>query len=259
MSDPTGRFLWYELHTTDPGGGIGFYGDAIGWDTQEWEGGEQPYTMFTAGEQPVAGVMELTKEAREQGAPPHWLAYIGTRNVDAACARAEELGGRRLWGPLDVPGIGRMAGLADPQGATFAVYAPANPPGDEEAPSEGRFSWHELATSDRDAAWSFYSELFGWEKTEAFDMGEGNLYQMYGRPGGIPLGGIFNKPPEMPASFWLFYTMVEDVNAVTDAVRGGGGKLLNGPMEVPGGDLVAQCMDSHGAAFALHQRAGEAE
>ena len=68
------------------------------------------------------------------------------------------------------------------------------------------------------------------------DMGEGGMYQMYGR-GAHPLGGMFNRPPEMPWSSWLFYITVSDVNAAVDKVKALGGQILNGPMEAPGGDV----------------------
>lgn len=253
MSDIRGRFLWYELLTTDPAAAIEFYKDVAGWGTREWEGGENPYTMWTVEGTPIGGAMELPAEAVAGGAPPHWLAYIGTPDVDATLERARELGAKALWGPMDIPEVGRMAGIMDPQGAVFAVYTPADaaPEGAEAPPSPGRFSWHELATEDRVAAWAFYSELFGWQETDALDMGEGNMYQMYGR-GGPPLGGMFDRPPEMSVSAWTLYVRVPDVAAAVETVKRGGGQVLNGPMEVPGGDLIAQCMDPQGAAFAVH-------
>ena len=83
-------------------------------------------------------------------------------------------------------------------------------------------------------------------------MGGGNIYHMYGRPGGPTLGGMYTRSPEMPVSAWLLYATVPDIDAAVEAVKAGGGQLLNGPMEVPGGDRVAQCTDPQGAAFALH-------
>ena len=253
MSDYRGRFLWYELLTTDPDAAIAFYGDVVGWGTEPFGAGAPPYTMWMSAAGPVGGVMKLPAEAA--GAPPHWMAYIGTPDLDATVARARELGGNVIWGPMDIPEVGRVAGLTDPQGAMFAVYTPANEPPPASANTHGSFSWHELATSDWEAAWAFYSELFGWEKTDAMDMGEGNMYQMYGRTGGAPLGGMFNRPPEMPVSAWLLYAMVPDTGAAADIVSASGGQVLNGPMEVPGGDMIAQCMDPQGAAFAVHSTA----
>lgn len=148
--------------------------------------------------------------------------------------------------------MGRFGVFADPQGAALAAFtlieaAPGGPP------KLGDFSWHELATSDPAAAFSFYQRLFGWEKTDAVDMGEMGVYQMYTRKGGdFPLGGIFAKPAEMPVSAWLYYARVKDAHKSVEEVKKLGGQLLNGPMEVPGGDFVAQCLDPQGAAFALH-------
>lgn len=259
MSDVRGRFMWYELMTSDPAAAIDFYRDVVGWGTQEWEGGENPYTMWTAGDAPIGGVMELPPEAVAAGAPPHWVAYIGTPDVDATLARARDLGANVLWGPLDVPEVGRMAGLADPQGAVFAIYTPANesPEEGDAPPSPGHFSWHELAADDWEAAWAFYSDLFGWQKTDAMDMGEGNMYQMYGLGGPRPLGGMFDRPPEVPVACWTLYAMVPDVDAAVEATKARSGRVLNGPMEVPGGDFIAQCMDPQGAAFAVHATASD--
>ncbi len=252
-ADYRGRFVWYDLMTTDPDAAEGFYKQVVGWGTAPWEGGEMPYTMWMNGETAVGGLMQLPAEAAAAGAPPHWLAYIATPDVDATCVLAREFGGTVIKEAIDIPEVGRFAVLADPQGAVFAAYSPASEaPGHGGPPQIGEFSWHELATTDHEAAYAFYRELFGWEKTDSMDMGDMGIYQMYGRQG-IPLGGMFNKPAEMPGpSAWLYYAKVDDVHAAAERVRERGGQILNGPMEVPGGDHVVQCMDPQGAVFALH-------
>jgi predicted enzyme related to lactoylglutathione lyase len=119
----------------------------------------------------------------------------------------------------------------------------------------GEVSWHELATTNHEEAFEFYTTLFGWQKTDAMDMGEMGTYQMYGPESdeAVTYGGIFNKPPDMPAPpHWLYYIRVDDIHAAVDRVKENGGQVLNGPMEVPGGDQIAQCLDPQGAAFALH-------
>ncbi|MDH3732730.1 MAG: VOC family protein [Gemmatimonadota bacterium] len=257
MSDHRGRFLWYELMTTDVEAAKSFYSAVTGWSTTPWETGDQPYTMWMTGEAPVGGLMELQAEAAEAGAPPHWLAYIGTHDLDATVERALELAAQILVPTMDVPEVGRMTILADPQGAGFAAFEPANEQPPEVPPENGNMSWHDLVTSDREAAWAFYSDLFGWETTEEMDMGEMGIYQMYSRPGGAPLGGIFNRPPEASASAWLLYAKVPDAAAAVEAVRAGGGQVLNGPREVPGGDQIATCVDPQGATFAVHAAAGD--
>jgi hypothetical protein len=241
-----------DLMTSDSRAAEDFYTQVADWGTDVWEGGAMPYTMFTAAERPIGGVMELPEEARTQGAPNHWLAYVAVPDVEKTVARATQLGGQVLKEPTAIPTVGKFAVLADPQSAVFAVFtAEGDVPGHDGPPAQGEFSWHELATTNYEAAFEFYSDLFGWQKAEAMDMGDAGTYQMYGR-GEFPLGGMFNKPAELPFSAWLHYIRVADVNQAAEHVQRLGGQVLNGPMEVPGGDTIAQCVDPQGAAFALH-------
>lgn len=260
MSSPFhGRFVWYDLITTDQPAAKSFYNQLVGWGTRPWEGGEMPYTMWIAGDEPIGGIMDLPKEASDAGAPPHWLAYVAVADVEAACERATELGGAVLHQPTEIKRVGCFAILQDPQGAAFAVYTSENlstdPP---EPPGLGQFSWHELATSDLESGSEFYAALFGWETQEDMDMGDGWMYRIYGQPGSFPLGGMFTKPAEMPGPpMWLYYISVPSVADAVERIRQLGGQVLNGPMDVPGGDTIAQCVDPQGAVFALHSKAAE--
>ena len=249
-----GRFVWHALLTTDTHSAESFYQRVVGWSTKAWSH-DNSYTLFMAGDRPVAGLIILPEDAKNMGAPPHWLTYIGTPNVDDTAQRAAELGGRVLRPAEDIPSAGRFAIVQDPQGAVFGLYSPAQPqPGTGEAqPSIGDFSWHELATDNWTTAWPFYQTLFGWEKTSSMDMGpEMGIYQMFGR-GGQSVGGMFKRPPNVPAC-WMPYAMIEDARAAAEVVARLGGHIVNGPMEVPGGDLIAQGLDLQGAAFAVHSR-----
>lgn len=253
MSDtPLGVFCWFDLMTTAPDAAPAFYRAVTGWGTAPFEGGEKPYTMWTNGGTPLGGVMQLPPEAEAAGAPPHWLGYVSTPDVKETAERARELGGTVMM-ELTVPNVGSIAIIADPQGAVLGAFEPLEaPPGHGGPPKVGEFSWHELATEDPDAAWTFYSGLFGWQKAGEFDMGPGGIYQIY-HAGAHPLGGIFRRPPEMPMSAWLYYVRADDLDGALERVGATGGRVLNGPMEVPGGDRVAQCMDDADAAFALHE------
>lgn len=249
MSDDRGRFTWFELLTTDPDAAIDFYTGIVGWGRTSWEGAIH-YDMFTQGETPIAGVMGLPEEARAGGAPPHWLGYVYTADVAATKAQAAELGGSVL-AEVTVPQVGTMAVLCDPQGGVIAAFQPDNEPSLDHQPAIGEVSWTELATTDYAAAFDFYQQLFGWELMQDMDMGEAGIYRMFGR-GGRMLGGIWNKPAEMPVG-WLYYVRVADLDAATAAINARGGKVLNGPMEVPGGSRIVQALDPQGAAFALHE------
>jgi predicted enzyme related to lactoylglutathione lyase len=250
-----GRLVWHELMTTDPKAAEPFYAGVVGWSTAPFEGIGMPYTMWMRGEMPEGGLMVLTEQERQAGVPPNWLMYVGTPDVDATAREAETLGGRVVVPPTDIPNVGRFAVIADPQGAVFAVHASANPsPAPDAPPQVGQFSWHELATSDSEAALAFYGRLFGWTLTRTEDLGALGPYRMFG-DGGFTFGGMFTMPPDMgvPPN-WLLYVRVPDIQRAADEVRARGGQVLTGPHEVPGGDWVAKCLDPQGAAFALHQR-----
>jgi uncharacterized protein len=254
--DVRGRFLWYDLMTPDVASAVQFYSAATGWTTTPFsiEGVDGTYTMWTdASGAPIGGVMALPPEQVAAGTPPHWIAYIGTPDVDAAHAEAERLGARTYVAPRDIPTVGRFAVLADPQGATFALYTPQNAVGPEpEKPAVGGMSWHELYTSDLDAAWAFYTQLFGWNETGSMDMGPMGVYRMYGR-GARMYGGMMNRASEQQPVAWNLYVRVPSLDASLDAVRSGGGQVIMGPQEVPGGDVVAICTDPRGGAFGLHE------
>jgi uncharacterized protein len=248
---PRGRFVWYDLMTTEPSKAVEFYTKLAGWGTTEWEGPTK-YTMWTNSSVPLGGVMQMPNGA---SGPPHWLAYISSPDIDATVKQATDLGAKSLIPPTDIPTVGRYAVLHDPQGAAFAVFTGSSQtPGHDSEPQIGEFSWHELATHDQPAAFRFYEKLFGWEKTSAMDMGPAGVYQMYGR-GGVPMGGMFNKTAEMPGSpSWLHYIRVDDVNRAVDVTKARGGKIVSGPMEVPGGDWIAQGIDPQGGMFAVHAK-----
>lgn len=250
--NPLGRFCWYELMSTDPAGSKSFYTSLHGWTAQAFEGSEMPYDLFMLGETPISGLMALPEEARADGAQTHWLAYVSTPDVDATVDKATGLGGAVDMPPMDIPTVGRLATLRDPQGGMFAVYRPETPIPDEDGEDPvGTVSWHELATVDYEKAFDFYQALFDWEIMEDMDMGPAGIYRIYGR-NGKQLGGIFNKPPEMPVVAWMLYTRVADLDAAVETVKSLGGTVLNGPMDVPGGDRIAQCVDAQGGGFALH-------
>lgn len=254
VSTLLGRPLWYELMTTDMQAAESFYKDIVGWSAAPFDGAGQPYTMFNrAGQVPVGGLMNLPQG---MNAPPHWAMYVGVPKLEDAQAHVKRLGGGEVSPVIEVPNVGRMQMVKDPQGAMFYIYEPSSPPQQAEAkPDVGDASWHELYTTDAPAAMKFYSELFGWRATESLDMGAMGTYHMFGRDLGS-IGGMMNKPKEMAQAppHWMIYFQVPDINTATERIKAKGGKILNGPMEVPGGDWIVNAMDPQGGAFALHAR-----
>jgi predicted enzyme related to lactoylglutathione lyase len=245
-----GRFVWHELMTNNTDAAAAFYGKVIGWKTQAWDP-DSSYKMFAVNDVAVAGYLPLPDQAKLAGSPPHWMTYIGVPDVDAAVRQATGLGAQVHVAPRDIPHAGRFAVLADPQGATFAVFRGDGP--DVPQPEMGGFSWHELATTDYQAAWKFYRTLFGWEQIASHDMGPAGVYLEFGL-GGKALGGIYNKTLEVPMPNWLPYIRVPLADDTGKAATRAGGRVILDPLEVPGGDRVVVFLDPQGAAIAGHSK-----
>lgn len=252
-----GRFCWYELMTAAPEAAKAFYAEVIGWKVQPWGPPEMGYAMIANAEGPVGGIADIsTDPASTADTRPQWLAYFGTLDVDATVAQARSLGATVVVPPTDIPEVGRFAVLKDPQGATFSPFrpAPTSAPMPEMTPrAPGTISWHELMSSDADAGFAFYAALFGWVQAGEMDMGPMGTYRMFGLSADQPLGGMMNKPSDMPASAWNYYITVANIHTALAKVRANGGTVINGPNEVPGNDLAATCIDPQGALFSVFQ------
>jgi predicted enzyme related to lactoylglutathione lyase len=246
-----GRFVWYELLTTEVEAAKAFYADVVGWGTQKALTGGPAYILFTAQGASVSGLTGLPDAARQSGLRPTWLGYIGVDDVDAAAARIERLGGAVYVPPTDVPNISRFSVAADPQMATIAVLKWMNGgqalPSDLDAP--GHVGWHELLATDWETAFAFYRDVFGWRKARS-DAGAPSGYQLFSA-GGQTIGGMFTKPATQPLPFWLYYFNVGDIDEATRRVKAAGGKIVNGPIEVLGSRWIVQCTDPQDALFAL--------
>jgi uncharacterized protein len=250
MFSPKGKFSWYELMTSDTKAAGKFYSDVVGWSTQEMpsiDGGQ--YTTFNIGGVGVAGMLNL---AGHTG----WIGYISVDDVDAHIDKIVEAGGT-LWKPAtDVPGMLRFAVLSDPQGAGIVVFtadAAMPTPQRPTAPTPGTIGWHELYTTDLEGGFKFYNKLFGWTKVSDMDMGPMGLYRIFdeGDHKQMGDGGMMTKAPNIPVSCWNFYFCVDAIDAAVARVKAGGGNVLHGPAEVPGGSWIINGQDPQGAMFAL--------
>lgn len=256
MSGPRGRFVWYELMTSDSKAAEAFYTHVVGWGSRS-AGMEQPYTLFTLGNAAdapqQAGLMDIPPDARSAGARPSWTGYILVDDVDGDARRITEAGGQTCVPGTDIPGIGRFAVVNDPQGVTFALFKPLGDDPPREPPAmgtPGTVAWHELHAKDLDSAVRFYTTTFGWTLDEAMDMGPAGKYQLF-RTSDDQAGGMMAKMPEEPMAYWGFYFNVEEIDAGIARVRERGGQVLNGPIQVPGGTWIANCLDPQGALFSL--------
>jgi predicted enzyme related to lactoylglutathione lyase len=249
-----GQFVWYELTTPDVDAAKKFYPRFTDWGMQAFDAN---YTMFTTKGLPIAGIFRLNDEMKANGVPPNWMPYIECDNVDATADKAKSLGASVVAGPDDIPGTGRFAVVRDPQGATFGIYKSSRQSIAWDGTNVvGRFSWHELMTTDYEVAAKFYSALFGWSKISEMDMGPGaGMYYMFGQNGKM-YGGMFTTPPEMAGMhpFWLVYIHVKDVGKAVDIATRNGATIQRPQMDIPGGS-IAILGDPQGAGFAVHHAA----
>jgi uncharacterized protein len=251
MSSSHGRFIWYELTTTDVEGAKAFYGKVVGWGTREASMPGSRYTLFTTGDVSTGGVIDLPQDTKAQGARPQWLGYLSVDDVDAAAHRVKELDGTVHVPPTDIADVSRFSVVADPQMARF-VLVKWRDPGRQlpiQSGALGHVGWHELLTTDWERAFAFYREVFGWQKATA-DVTPTSTYLQFSASGQT-IGGMFNKPTTAPVAFWLYYFNVADIGVALDHVRAERGEILEGPSDIPGGGTVARCADPQGATFAL--------
>jgi predicted enzyme related to lactoylglutathione lyase len=251
-------FIWYELMTTDADAAIAFYDKVVGWTAADHPNSATPdgvrYTILSAGERGVGGVLQLDRAMQDSGMRPIWVGYVGVADTDATARRIKETGGTIHVPPTDIPGVGRFAMAADPGHALFYVMTPlpredAPDAADPEAP--GMVSWREHYSSvGEKAAFEFYSGLFGWQTMTEMPMGAMGTYRIFG-DGETQWGGMMDKPENVPASLWSYYVNVDGIDDAAERVKANGGQVIMGPMEVPDGSWVLQGTDPQGAVFAL--------
>ena len=249
--DSHGRFIWYELMTTDMAAAKAFYAKVVGWGTQDVSTPNMDYGLFIAGRASVSGIMTLPEDARDMGAIASWIGYVGVDDVDAAARRVRELGGAVLVPPTDIPGISRFSVFADPQRAALALVKWLRPRKEEpaELSSPRRVGWHELLAADCEKAMAFYGELFGWQEAGSVAGAKGT-YQLFSAAGQT-VGDIVTKPAELAFPFWLYYFNVGNIDAAAKRVKAAGGEVFEGPLERPDGSWSVACTDPQGAMFAL--------
>ena len=254
MASKYDSFIWYELITTDQPAAEAFYRAVVGWEMLDAGQSSMRYTIASTGKRGVGGLMVLPAELRAAGTKPCWTGYIGVADTDATAQRIAKAGGSVHRGPDDIPNVGRFAVVADPGGAVFMLLTPL--PREQEPPpievmSPGYIGWHELyAGNGQEAAFAFYSALFGWTTIDTLDMAAMGTYRIFGADG-VPFGGMMDKPADAPQSAWAFYVNVDGIDAAVARIKANDGQVLMGPHEVPGGSWIVQALDPQGASFAL--------
>ena len=253
MPNPHGTPIWYELLTADPAGAKAFYDPLFGWTIADKS--NQPgmdYRMIDTGDQDfVGGMMPLTAEMQAGGAKPAWLFYLGVDDVDATAEKIAAKGGGIHMAPFDVPDIGRMAMVADPQGNPFYIMRGSS---DETSTAYarmgmGKCNWNELATSDQAAGNAFYADVFGWDYPDKMPMGDMGDY-VFVSVRDTTIGATMKVQAAGPPG-WQFYFRAPDIEMAAAQIKRSGGTVMQEPMEVPGGDRVLVATDPEGLRFGV--------
>lgn len=255
MTNKHGEWIWFELLTREPDAAQAFYAGILGWQVEPSGMPDMDYRLLRIGGQEVGGLLRMPA-GMEPG--PTWLGYIGVDDVDAAAEAIVGAGGKVHMPPTTMDGVGRMAMLTDPQGVAFYVMRGASDEpsrafthctGAGDAGAVGHTVWCELYAPDPDAAVAFYRQAFNWTQQGAMPMGELGEYRfLQDAVGGF--GAVMRTPPGS-ASGWQFYFHVPDIDAAVRAINAGGGSVLQGPDEIPGGAFSISARDPQGARFGL--------
>jgi predicted enzyme related to lactoylglutathione lyase len=233
-----GTFVWHDQVSDDPKQAQDFYTQLFGWETEVFEPGEVDYTMISSGGQRHGGF----GKAMEGAPPPHWLSHVRVENVDQTIEKAQSAGGKLAAGPFEMGEVGRMAIIADPQGAHISVYQPLS----ENPSPEGVFVWDELGTTDADQR--FYEDVFGWTGT---DMGpDYGGYRIFNR-GETGVAGFMTLPDDSFSPQWQPYVAVEDTDATVAKALELGASTIVEPMDVPKVGRVGVLRDPQGATFGI--------
>lgn len=241
-----GKFVWFELSTPQTKDAIAFYSETLGFKVHEMDMGDFVYTMFAANAEakPHSGL-----PPRQPGdtSPAHWLSYVSVPSVDESLSAVKANGGSVLVPAMDIP-VGRLAVVADPQGAAFALWT-----GNDDDPADGLsetggWHWNELWAKDADAVLPFYTAVLGYE-VESMDMPNGKYHVL--KTGETPRGGVMTSPDANIPAMWLPYIHVDDADATVARAKSNGGDPKGELMTVPGVGRFGIFLDSVGAAIGV--------
>lgn len=252
-----GTFCWIDLTTTDVLAARDFYTGLLDWRTEERPmpgGPASAYTMLYRGDDLVGGMFQMTPEMKGMGIPSSWGSYVAVEDVDAAAETVTKAGGQVHAPPFDVPGVGRMAPVSDPDGARLNLYRPTDEAGIQLLREPGAYCWSELNTHDPERAIEFYGALLGW-RVDRSPGSDGYPYFEFNRGQGDNVAGMMKIRPEwgkVPAH-WAIYFQVADLDASLARAAARGVTPMMPPIDVAEVGRVARLTDPTGAHFLLMQ------
>ncbi len=245
-----GKFVWYDLLTHKVAEVERFYGELFGWAFEGGYGESGNFTLITNQGLPIGGIAFV--DTLPGGiSRARWVPSLSVPDVDRAVEASLSAGGAVYFEPEDLGRRGRIAVVADPQGAVLAfVRAAGGDPNDVEPP-EGGWLWTELWTRDLEAAISFYRSLVGYE-VETVDTSVLRDYTVLRRDGRAR-AGVRQLPWEEVMPNWLPYVRVTDPGAIAARVESLGGRVLIAPADSIRAGSVALIADPSGGVIAVQK------
>jgi hypothetical protein len=249
------HFCWHDLFTKDPKRAKSYYSELLGWKSQDLPMGPKSYTMLMATND-QADAFGGIESLPAPNVPSHWMSYVAVADLDASLAKVKKLGGSVHMGATDIPGMGKFAIVADPAGASFALYR-----GNQQYPARGMEQmkpglpcWMECMTTDLDKALAFYKGLFGWTTTTK-PVDDGHIYHMF-MNGSYGIGGLMQCPDKNIPSHWYPYFMSADLETSADRAKSLGGTPIMPPTDIGEGmGSFSIQLDPAGAVFGFYSAA----
>jgi predicted enzyme related to lactoylglutathione lyase len=232
-------FCWIELATNDAAAAKSFYTSVFGWKANDMPIPDgSVYTMLQVDGHDLGALYENKQH------PPNWASYVNVTSVDDSAKKAQDLGANLIAPPFDVMDVGRMAVIADPQGASLCLWQAGRHIGATIRGETNTLCWNELLTTDVAAARDFYQKLFGWNYKPSPEYTEINL-------GTTGIGGMMQITPEMQGmpTAWTPYFCVADADATAENVKSLGGQIYKAPDDIPNAGRFAVLADPQGAVF----------
>jgi uncharacterized protein len=244
MTHLYGKFVWFELCTSDLARARSFYGELFAWKVEDLPMGSIQYPMIKNGEAMLGGLVPL----EEKGAKSHWISYLSVPNVDAAAKKVTALGGKIVRAPFDYPSVGRMALIEDSVGARFNLFTSGDGDAPDRETAPGDFFWNELWTADPKKATAFYADVGG-VTIEDVPMGEMTYHVL--RTGAVARAGVMRSPDPRIPTHWLPYVQVANADQTVARAKRLGGEIKMEPQDIPTIGRFAVLADPTGAAIAV--------
>lgn len=243
MKTTTGKLVWVEHASADPGKARTFYEALFGWTCSPMDVSGSNYEVIMNAGEGIGGYRPA-----QEGESAHWGIYLSVADVDKSYAQALLAGAQPWMPPTDFPPVGRGATLLDPVGATVSIWrSAADDRADVDVPP-GHWCWHELQASDPAKALPFYEGLFGLTH-DTVPLADGSYYVL--KSGDRGRGGIMKSFSADAPSMWLPYVHVADVDASTAKAKSLGADICVPPSDIAGIGRFSVLRDPQGASLAV--------